>query len=260
MVIDDLGVPPGAARSPVVALLHPFPFDGRYFANIAAAMRPWARVLVAHFRGFGPSREPGVASLDAHADDIVNKLDQFPIERAYFLGLSFGGYVALALARRHPTRVAGLVLASTRATADTPKLARQRAHAIELVRSRGVHALVAHQVSTWFAVAASEHAAVEAARTAATEIALGQRADSVLAGIAALRDRADERATLRTIRVPTIALSGANDRLIAPSEMEILTEIPGAELRVVEGAGHLLSLTHPAPVLTAVRDVYRRSE
>ena len=66
-----------------------------------------ARIIVPDLRGFGRSVElPPAQSIDDYADDVVALLDELRIERATVVGLSMGGYVALALARRAPHRLA----------------------------------------------------------------------------------------------------------------------------------------------------------
>src|SRR5258706_3195117 len=107
--------------SPVV-LLHAFPLDGRMWDAQKEALAGNHRVVVPDFAGFGRSRdrEPR-ASLDEHADDVAELLSGLGIERATVLGLSMGGYIALAFARRHPGRLLGLGLADTRAAPDSPE-------------------------------------------------------------------------------------------------------------------------------------------
>lgn len=61
-----------------------------------------------------------------------------------------------------------------------------------------------------------------------------------------MRDRIDSTPTLATIGVPTLVLHGADDQLMPPAEGEKLKAgIPGAELVLIEGAGHLLNLEQP---------------
>ena len=71
--------------------------------------------------------------MDRYADDVAAVLDTLQIERAVVVGLSMGGYVAFAIWRRHRARVRALVLADTRAAADTD---RRRASAAESDRAR----------------------------------------------------------------------------------------------------------------------------
>ncbi|WP_345434161.1 alpha/beta fold hydrolase [Actinoallomurus vinaceus] len=72
-----------------------------------------------HGHGRGPSR-PGKFRVDAAADDHAALLDALGIEEVVVCGFSLGGPVGLELARRHPDRVAGLVLQSTALRFDSP--------------------------------------------------------------------------------------------------------------------------------------------
>jgi len=66
----------------------------------------------------------------------------------------------------------------------------------------------------------------------------------------------DVRTRLHEIHVPTIVLHGTADSLFALRTAEMLAAgLPHAELRVVEGAGHGLPLTHGGEVVRAVRDL-----
>lgn len=107
-----------------LVLLHAFPLNASMWSaqldGLPGTTGHEARVLAPDQRGFGGTElGTGEPSLDAVADDVALLLDAAGIERAVIGGLSMGGYVALAFARRHPRRMAGLLLANTKATADT---------------------------------------------------------------------------------------------------------------------------------------------
>src|SRR5204863_3778474 len=109
------------------------------------ALSPRYRVIAMDLRGFGESTIGGPASLEEFADDAAAVLDAAGVPMAAVGGLSMGGYVALAFARRHPSRLAALVLADTRAGADSPEGKRARDEGIARVRSEGVAPFVAPQ-------------------------------------------------------------------------------------------------------------------
>ena len=124
-------------------LLHAFPLDGRMWLAQRDELAGSARIIVPDLRGFGRSVDlPPAQSIDDYADDVVALLDKFRIERATVVGLSMGGYVALALARRAPHRLARLGLADTRSLADSSEGRKGRDQNIALVKSEGVPALV----------------------------------------------------------------------------------------------------------------------
>lgn len=229
-------------------LLHPFPFDGRVYDEVAPSIGGFARCLVIDLAGSGRSREIAPRTLDEHAQQLVNLLDDRGIARAVIGGLSFGGYLALVFARLFPERLAGLLLMSTRAAADTPEIRRQRGEAIEILQQRGVHALVAKQLPTWLSPQAPP-----AARDVATTIAMSQRPDTVLAGLEAMLARPDATPTLASFTVPTRIVSGSEDKLTKPEEMRRLLAIPGSVFHSVDGAGHLIAQTHPGALVEAAR-------
>src|SRR5919206_3995273 len=109
-----LGYSDTGSGSPVVLLVHGFPLNRSMWDPQLGVLRERARVIVPDLRGFGASEAgpPGPLGMDQHADDLVALLDALGIrDPVVYVGLSMGGYVGLALWRRHPERVRALVLA-----------------------------------------------------------------------------------------------------------------------------------------------------
>src|SRR5262249_58368023 len=104
--------------------------------DIAVALAERQRVIALDFRGFGES-ELAPYSLETLADDVAALLDALGIPIAALGGLSMGGYVALAFARRHPARLGRLILADTRAAADSSETKRGRTDNIARVQTDG---------------------------------------------------------------------------------------------------------------------------
>jgi 3-oxoadipate enol-lactonase len=239
----------GGSGVPCV-LLHPFPFDRRYFAETAHQIEGRARTIVPDLRGFGES-DPGdqgdfaIADL---ADDVAALLDHLRIDRAVIVGLSMGGYVALAFAATHPRRLLGLALADTRAGADSPETRANRDRDIELVRSSGTPAFVDRQLPRLLSPAAPA-----ALRAEVKRLGDSQKPDAVIAALAALRDRPDRRNELGNITCPSVVLVGTDDVLTPPTEAAAMaTAIPRAVLVELPGAGHLANLEAPLPFAQAL--------
>src|SRR6266542_1010774 len=123
-----------------VVLLHAFPLDSRMWLPQVEALGGY-QAIVPDLRGFGAAREAAVevTSMDLLADDIAELLDERELERAVLCGLSMGGYVALAFARRHPERLGGLVLGDT-TREQQPELAERVTETILDQDPRGVAA------------------------------------------------------------------------------------------------------------------------
>jgi pimeloyl-ACP methyl ester carboxylesterase len=252
----------GLASGRPLLLLNPFPLHrGVWANNVATWIGQGYRVLTGDYPPM---------SIDGLADAVVAELDARAIAHVTVLGVSMGGYVALSLAARFPARLAGLVLADTRAAADSPAARAGRATALATLQQQPgagaqgaeAEAEVETEVDTDIERAAVE-AAVETylgsslpklvAVTAPAQIharvravAIRRRA-SLIAGIVALRDRPDRSAALAALNVPTLVVCGSDDQIVSPAEMEGLARaIPGARFEVIPGAGHLPNLEQPA--------------
>lgn len=225
-------------------LLHSFPIDRRMWsAQREALAADGHRAVAIDLPGFGAaprmSREP--PSLDGYVDAVRASLDALGLDRVTLVGLSLGGYVALRFAALAPERLRALVLADTRAAADSPETRAGRVLNLGLVRSKGPAALIEKMLPHLLAPDAPE-----ALRATVRAWASEQSVEGITDGLLAMRDRADATETLSAIACPTLLLVGSLDAITPPAEHAAMAgAIPGARLEVLEGAGHLSSLERP---------------
>jgi len=218
-------------------LIHAFPVD----ATMWEAQAGGPNTVAPHLPGFGgtPAAEGGVMTMERAATRCIEALDDAGLERAVVCGLSMGGYVALEFWRRSRDRVAGLVLANTRAGADTPEGADARRALADRLRSEG-NVLVESPPPLL-----SEDASAELWGRVRGWI--GQQPPEAIAEAAlGMAERPDSTPDLATIDVPTLVITSERDTLIPP---EITTpmadQIPGAQLAVVPNVGHLSNVEDP---------------
>ncbi|MGD0839030.1 MAG: alpha/beta fold hydrolase [Polyangia bacterium] len=233
-----------------VILVHAFPLDGRMWHDTAVGLRGRCRVIAPDMRGFGESElGPGQPAIADMADDVAALMDSLGLAKATVGGQSMGGYVALAFAARHRARLAGLILADTRAGADSEAARSARAQALAVVQSQGVEAFVERQLASLLAPGASEEVRNR------VRVLGRQSPEALCAAIGALRDRPDRRAELPSIDCPTLVIVGAQDQITVRQEMaEMAGAIPGARLVEIPEAGHLSSLERPAEFIAALAD------
>jgi pimeloyl-ACP methyl ester carboxylesterase len=242
----------GGKGEPVV-LLHGFPLDGRMWDPQVRELGRGARVIVPDLPGFGRSAALPAASLDQMADDVAALLDTLGVERATVVGLSMGGYIALAFARLHRGRLARLGLCDTRAAPDTLEGRTARNDSIALVDAEGVGALVERMLPKLLSPSASTEV-----REQVRAVGRSQSPAGVKAALAAMRDRADAREWLPAIDVPTMVVVGADDTLTPPSESEsMFAKLPRAKLEQIPHAGHLANLEAPAAFTAALERLLR---
>src|SRR5438874_8570435 len=123
---------------PPLVLLHAFPFG-------AGMWGPQADALSHRWRVIAPDLAPESAdepSVDAIADDVAGLLRDLGLTGIVLGGLSMGGYVAFAFMRRHASLVRGLILADTRAGADTPEVRERRSRQQAQVAAEGTRPVV----------------------------------------------------------------------------------------------------------------------
>jgi 3-oxoadipate enol-lactonase len=103
-----------------IVFLHAFPLNRTMWARQEEVLCSQFRVITIDLRGHGESDAPlWRYTLEQSADDVSALLDQLSIQQAVFAGLSMGGYILFAFYRKYAARVKGLILADTRAQADT---------------------------------------------------------------------------------------------------------------------------------------------
>jgi len=226
--------------SPVV-LLHPFPFGRGIWSGLADVLAARHRVISVDARGFGESPlGENDYTIDDLADDLAALLDELGIARAAVLGESMGGYTALAFAVRHPERLGALILADTRAGADSAETRKARDGAIGRIKATGSGPYLDGSLARLLSPAAPPELVSFLRARAET------RAASLIAGIEALRDRPDRTGQLGTIRVPTLAIRGSGDQVTSAVDMQQMADaIVGATFVSIPGAGHLSHIEAP---------------
>jgi pimeloyl-ACP methyl ester carboxylesterase len=241
----------GTSDVPLV-LFHAFPVDSRMWAAVRAPIAEHIRVITFDQPGFG--RTPAVdhePSLDFVAAEALAQLDGLGVERAIFGGCSMGGYVAMAVVRAARDRVAGLLLANTKAVADVAEQRAGRATVAGRAEREGTGWLC----EAMLPVLLGETTRTSRAEVVATaqELITSQSGAGVAWAARAMAGRPDSTADLRGLDVPALVVAGSEDRLMPPSLVsELAALLPGAQLAVLGGVGHLPPLEDPALFTTAV--------
>lgn len=235
-----------AGRGTPVVLLHAFPLNRKMWAPQAEALAGRCRVITPDFRGHG---ESGVAEEDSTmerlAEDVRGLLDHLKLERVALGGLSMGGYVALAFVRRWPERVRALVLADTRAGADTEEGRKGRYETAALAEREGSAAIADLMVPKLLGPATLEHKPEVVA--AVREMILEASPAGIAAALRGMAARPASFDLLPQIECPTLIVVGEQDGLTPPADSEAMAKaIPNSKLVKISEAGHLSGLEQPA--------------
>jgi len=220
-----------------VLLIHAFPLDGRMWE----AQRLSPRTVAPDLPGFGmaPAGGPTMTMASAAAR-CLEVADAAGLDRFVVCGLSMGGYVSFELWRTARDRIAGLVLANTRAGADTPEGAQGRRDLAARLRAQG-NVLAAAPPPLL-----AENAPDRLQQRVRGWIA-DQSAEAIAAAAEGMAERADSTPDLPGIDVPTLVITSDGDRLIpAEASADMAEAIPGARLEILPSVGHLSNVEAPA--------------
>lgn len=225
--------------------VHAFPLNRTQWAPQVSALVERCRCVAADLRGFGDSSVVPPYSMEQYADDCAHLLDQLHVDKVVLVGSSMGGYIAFAFWRRHRSRVRALVLAGTRAGADSDETLARRRQLIDLTHKEGAVAVANLQIASLVGKTARERQ--PDTYDAVHRMMAVAPVEGVVGALEAMMVRPDSTATLATIDVPTMIIVGDEDVPTPPKEARAMHErIPGSRLEVIAQAGHLVNLERPA--------------
>jgi 3-oxoadipate enol-lactonase len=225
--------------------LHAFPLTRLMWAPQAAALASQFRIISIDLRGHGESDGPlRHYSLDHAADDVRGLLDFLSIRQAVFVGLSMGGYVLFAFYRKYAERVAGLVLADTRAQADTDEGKQARCEMAQIASTQGATAIADRMIPKLLSpvMIQTQPELVQRVR----RMIEGNPVSGLAGNLLAMAERPDSISLLEQMTCPTHIIVGEWDVPTPPSDAKLMADrIPNACLTIIPGAAHLSNLEQP---------------
>jgi pimeloyl-ACP methyl ester carboxylesterase len=199
-----------------VLLLHALPLDARMWEPQRDALRDHdVSAPLLYGRG---------ATMNDWAESVAREIDR----EVAVVGASMGGYCALALAKRVPDRVRGLLLVGSRPDPDSPKRRAGRADTIELIRREGAEGLWRFMLPKLFADPAHADPSL-----------MYRDPGGLIAALEAIRDREDSTEFVRSFERPVEFVVGEHEQFVTAGE---LFEF---DVREVPDSGHLVNIERP---------------
>jgi pimeloyl-ACP methyl ester carboxylesterase len=228
-----------------IVFLHAFPLNRTMWAAQENALSSRFRIITIDLRGHGESDAPlWRYTLEQSADDVRALLDYLAIRQALFLGLSMGGYILFAFYRKYASRVNGLILADTRAQADTVEGKEGRFQLAQIAYKKGPAAIADVMVPKLLSPVTirTRPDLVDQVRA----MIEGNQISGIAGDLMAMADRPDSVPLLSQITTPTQIIVGELDQATPPTDARLMADhIPHARLAVIPHAAHLANLEQP---------------
>lgn len=229
--------------TPTMLLQHGFSRNSKFWYNWLPILGNELGILRPDMRGMGKSTVPindYDPSLNMFTDDIIQILDKLALPEIIFVGESFGGILGLALARRFPSRVGGLVLCNT--PCRLPRRDRN-------IQGEDWDQTMAQGIGAWSTATINMrldpiHSSQELKDWYIAE--MDQTPSEIGRKLQAYLDTLDFRPYLKDVTAPTLLLCGDKSPTSTLDQQKYMEEnIPNCELVVYPNLGHGINSLYP---------------
>ena len=237
-----------------ILFVHGFPLNHTMWHAQLDALSDQFRVIAPDLRGFGHSSVmQGTVSMELFADDLNGLIDALGVNETVTLcGLSMGGYIALAFARKFGHRLRSLILCDTRAVGDSPEAMAGRKKLAAGVLEHGPELVATAMLPKLFAVETTDRRpeVVAAVRSMVTS----SHPHGIAAALQGMAQRPDSSELLSQIEVPVLLIVGREDKISTVDEMRTMSQaIKRSEFVEIPAAGHMAPMENPESVNAAMR-------
>lgn len=232
----------GPDAAPVLVLGPSLGTDLHLFDAQVDALADRYRILRFDLPGHGKSPAlDGPFTMAGMAEAVIDLVDRLGIERFHYAGVSIGGAIGQQLALDHQDRVLSLAALASAARFADPESWPKRA---ATVRADGTEAMVASRPGTWFV---RSFAGTDEARRL-LEMLRATTAEGY-AGCCEAISTFDVRERLAEVKVPVLAIAGAEDPATPPEMVRLIAEnAASGRFEVVDDSAHLLNAEKPERV------------
>jgi pimeloyl-ACP methyl ester carboxylesterase len=207
--------------------------------------------------GSGPS--PGACSLEHCADAAMQVLDAMGISRVTWIGAAWGGHIGVFAARRHPNRLAGLIVLNAPMAAWRGRRLALMRFTYALLWLFGSRGFVGRLIADKMIAPSADPDRRAMVDVIASALKRCDKAGLLRAAHAAMFERGDPVAALSEVHVPVVFVAGADDALFPVEEARGQAAlIPECQFVVIERSAHQSALESPTRVLPLVRAAIRQ--
>ena len=242
-----------STHQPIV-FIHGFPFDHTLWNKVIAELDHKYYCISYDIRGFGISElGTGQYTMESYVDDLDQIISVLGVVNPIICGFSMGGYIALRANEKFENRFKALILANTTTLSDNNETKLKRAAIISGIDKEGADPFL----DNFFSVAFSEtYRRQEAQKLEELKKKIGHFSPiGIKGGLLAMLSRTDTTQTLNSIAIPTLLITGEDDKIISPDRMKKMShEVINSTFVQLDHCGHMSMIENPHDFITAVQD------
>jgi 3-oxoadipate enol-lactonase len=225
-----------------IVFLHAFPLNSKMWKYQAENLREFNIYLVDY-------QNLLKENLKDFADFVYQFLNENKIKRAIFVGLSMGGYIIFQMVRYYKNFIKGIVLANTKASADSLEVRNKRFELIKRIENEGIEFLIDEYLEKFLKNRNKEKEEM------IRNMILEAKKESLISSLKALANRESSIEILKEIEVPTLIISSTDDTLTTIEDAKIMNKyIKNSKLIIFENCAHLSNLEYPEKFNNVIRD------
>ncbi len=243
-------------KGTTLVLVHGFPFDAGAWRADVTALSPRMRVIAPTMRGFGATRadasEP--LTIDGMADDVAAIVAAIDVPGPIVIGgISMGGYVAMAFARKYGEVLRGVILADTAGEPDDEAALAALEQGIAQVERGDLSGFVDGFLES--VLSPDTRSESPAVAKQMRDMMMKAKPASVASALRALHDKPEAMSGLSEVSVPALVIVGEHDVTTPPAAAKALVAAMAetrTQLVIIPKAGHFSNLEQPAAFCKAV--------
>jgi pimeloyl-ACP methyl ester carboxylesterase len=244
-----------SGKGTAVVLLHGFLENQSMWNTFVPQLFQKNRVITIDLLGHGASDALGyVHTMEENADAVLEVLSYLRIRKAVFVGHSMGGYVALAFAEKHPTKMKGLVLLNSTAKEDSPERKQNRDRAIKAVKKE-YETFVRLSIANLFSPDNRERLQneIENVKWEALKTPL----QGIVASLEGMKIRKDRTFLLQANLYPKLLILGKKDPIL--NYNETILQIENIDVQLVTFPdGHMSAIENCEELLGVLKEFLRK--
>jgi len=225
-----------------IVFLHAFPLNSKMWKYQAENLREFNIYLIDY-------QNLLKENLKDFADFVYQFLNENKIKRAIFVGLSMGGYIIFQMVRYYKNFIKGIVLANTKASADSLELRNKRFELIKRIENEGIEFLIDEYLEKFLKNRNKQKEEM------IRNMILEAKKESLISSLKALANRESSIEILKEIEVPTLIISSTDDTLTTIEDAKIMNKyIKNSKLIIFENCAHLSNLEYPEKFNNVIRN------